>query len=212
MGASSRAPGVLLVTDSRRLVPGAPAAERIAALARQARRAFAAGVDAIQVREDDLDGGPLFDLVAAIAPHGRVIVTDRADVAVAAGAAGVHLKSDGPDPERVRALLAPSMTLSRAVHSAEEAAAFGASSSLDWLLAGTVFETVSKPGRPALGASGLRTLARASRRPVVAIGGITPASAPAAYAAGARGVAAIGAFLAEISREYVDSLRDRSLE
>lgn len=212
MGASSRAPAVLLVTDSRRLVPGAPVPDRIAALERQARRAFAAGVDAVQVREGDLDGGVLFDLVARIVPLGRVIVTSRADVAVAAGAAGVHLKSDDPGPERVRVLLAPSMTLSRAVHSAGEAGTFGASPALDWLLAGTVFETVSKPGRPALGVSGLRTLAQASGRPVIAIGGVNHANAAGAYAAGARGIAAVGLFLGDISREYVDSLRDRSLE
>jgi len=212
MDASSRAPRVVLVTDSLRLAPGASVPERMAALERQARRAFAAGVDAIQIREGDLDGGPLFDLTRALAALGRVIVTDRADVAVAAGASGVHLKSDGPDPARVRGMLQGRMTLSRAVHAADEAARFGADGPLDWLLAGTVFETVSKPGRAPLGVEGLRTLARASALPIVAIGGATVENARDLRAAGAWGVAGIGAFLGEISREYVDRLRDRSLE
>ncbi|MEX2270885.1 MAG: thiamine phosphate synthase [Vicinamibacterales bacterium] len=205
-------PRVLLVTDSRRLVPGAAIDARLHALERQAREAFAAGVDAVQIRERDLDGAALFDLTRAIAALGRVVVTDRVDVAVAAGASGVHLRADGPEPARVRPLLAPGMTLSRAVHDAAEAARFGGDAALDWLIAGPAFETESKPGRAPLGPDGVRTIARASRLPVVAIGGVTPANARDLLAAGAAGVAAIGLFLSPPAREDVDSLRDRSLE
>lgn len=214
MDASSRAaaPRVLLVTDGRRLAPGAPGAARAAALTRQALAAFEAGVDAVQIREPDLDGRDLFALTAVIARHGRAIVTDRADVAIAAGAAGVHLRGDGPEPSRVRAILPRGMTLSRAVHDEAEAARCGADASLDWLLAGTAFSTASKPGRRPLGAAGVRTLARASALPIVAIGGVTAANAPDLLAAGAAGVAAIGVFLGAITREYVDRLRERSLE
>lgn len=209
---SRRPPRVLLVTDSRRLVPRGSVSDRITALERQARDAFAAGVDAVQIREPDLEGGALLALVRAIAALGRVIVTERADVAIAAGAAGVHLKGPGPEPARVRAILPAPMTLSRAVHDVEEAARAGGDPSLDWLVAGTVFETVSKPGRSPLGPAGLRTLARASGLPVVAIGGITLENAAEARAAGAAGVAAIGLFLGRIPTEYVDRLRERSLE
>lgn len=209
---SADAPRVLLITDSLRLVRGGSIAERIEALARQARDAFAAGVDAVQIRERDLDGGALFDLTRALAPLGRTLVTDRADVAIAAGAAGVHLRADGPAPARVRALLPPSMSLSRAVHDPDEAARFGADVALDWLVAGTAFETASKPGRAPLGAAGVRTIARASARPVVAVGGITPASARELRGAGVAGVAAIGIFLGRITAESVDRLRDASLE
>lgn len=214
MGASSRAaaPRVLLVTDSRRLAPGAAPPARIAALVRQARAAFTAGVDAVQIREPDLDGRDLFELASILAQHGRAIVTDRADIAIAAGASGVHLKGDGPDPSRVRAILPPGMTLSRAIHDEREAARYGADPALDWLLAGTAFSTSSKPGRRPLGEPGMHTLARASGLPIVAIGGVTAANAPGLVAAGAAGVAGIGLFLGEITREYVDRLRERSLE
>jgi thiamine-phosphate pyrophosphorylase len=203
---------VLLVTDSKRLVPGASVAARIEALVDQSRRAFAAGVDAVQIRESDLDGAILFDLARRLAALGPVIVTDRADVAIAARAAGVHLKSDGPDPARVRALLPAGMSLSRAVHTLDETRRFGSDAALDWLLAGTAFATASKPGMTPLGLEGISAIARASGLPVIAIGGITGANAAAVRAAGASGVAGIGIFTGQISAEYVDRLRKRSLE
>ena len=206
------APSVLLVTDSRRLVPGGTPAARVDALVRQAREAFAAGVDAIHLREPDLDTASLFAAACAMAPLGRLIVGDRADVAMAAGAAGVHLRGDGPPPARVRALIGPTLTLSRAVHAAQEARQWGGDEALDWLVAGTVFETASKPGRAIIGLAGLAAIAGASRLPVVAIGGVTDGNAPAARAAGARGVAGIGLFLPPIRPDHVDRLRERSLE
>jgi thiamine-phosphate diphosphorylase len=202
---------VIFVTDSRRL-GAATIAERAGALIELARRAFTAGVDAVQIREPDFDGRLLFDTTRAIAALGPTIVTARADIAVAAGASGVHLKSDGPDPARVRAILPRHMTLSRAVHTVEEAARWGREAGLDWIVAGTVFETASKPGHAALGEEGLRAIVRESRLPVVGIGGITAGTAARARGAGAAGVAAIGPFLGSLSAEYVDSLRDRSLE
>lgn len=202
-------PRVLLVTAGHRLAPGVSVAERIARLERQAREAFAAGVDAVQIREEDLDAGALLDLAGAIAALGRVIVTDRADVAVAAGASGVHLKSAGPEGARVRAILPAHMTLSRAVHGAGEAARAGAGGALDWVLAGTAFASVSKPGRAPLGAAGLRAIVQASSVPAVAIGGVTPENAHELLAAGAAGVAGIGLFLAGITPEHVDRLRLR---
>lgn len=205
-------PRVILVTDGRRLAPDGRAADRVAALVAQARGAFAAGVDAVQIREPDLDGGALYELTRAIAALGPAIVTARADIAIAAGAAGVHLKADGPDARRVRALLPPRMTLSRAVHGPSEAARHAAGGAIDWFLAGTAFETASKPGREPLGEAGLRAIARASMVPIVAIGGITSETAALARAAGAAGVAAIGLFLREIEPEHVDRLRVRSLE
>jgi thiamine-phosphate pyrophosphorylase len=210
-GAASRAavPRVLVVTAGHRLAPGVSVAERIARLERQAREAFAAGVDAIQIREDDLEGGALLELAAAVAALGRTIVTDRADVAVASGASGVHLKSAGPETARVRAILPAHMTLSRAVHGPDEAARAGADGALDWMLAGTAFASVSKPGRAPLGAAGMRAIARVSPVPVVAIGGVTAGNARDLLAAGAAGVAGIGLFLAGITREHVDRLRLR---
>jgi thiamine-phosphate diphosphorylase len=201
-------PRVLLVTDSRRLVPQGTVAARMRAILAQAREAFAAGVDAVQIRESDLDGGALLELACAVAALGPAIVTDRLDVALAANASGVHLRADGVEPCRARVLLRPGMTLSRAVHHADEAGAYGADDALDWLVAGPAFETDSKPGRAPLGVPGLREIARASRLPVLAIGGVTPSNVRDVHAAGAAGVAGIGAFLPPIRRAYVDRLRD----
>jgi thiamine-phosphate diphosphorylase len=206
-GARATVPRVVLVTAGHRLTPGAPVAARLRALERQARDAFAAGVDAVQIREDDLEGGALLELTLAIGALGRAIVTDRVDVAVAAGASGVHLKRTGPDAARVRAILPGRMTLSRAVHTAGEAARAG--EALDWLLAGTAFASASKPGRAPLGVEGVRRLAQASRLPVVAVGGVTADNACALVEAGAAGVAGIGLFLASITAEHVDRLRPR---
>lgn len=210
---SSRSvPRVLLVTDSRRLVPGGTVADRITALERQAREAFVAGVDAVQLRENDLDAAALLRVARALSALGRLIVTERADVAIAAGASGVHLRADGPEPSRVRAILPPHMTLSRAIHDEDEARRFGRDAALDWLLAGTAFETTSKPGRAPLGAAGVRRLAQLAGRPVIAIGGVTVANARELREAGAAGVAGIGLFAGAIPPEYVDRLRERSLE
>lgn len=205
-------PGVLLITDCRRLAPGGSLTARLDALVRQAREATAAGVDAVLLRERWADGGFLFRAAAAMAPLCRLIVSDRADVALAAKARGVHLRADGPPPARVRGLIGPDLTLSRAVHDEDEARRWGGDSSLDWLMAGTAFETASKPGRAPLGREGLSRLVRASRAPVMAVGGITAATAPAALASGAAGVAAIGALMPPIDGDFVDRLRERSLE
>ncbi|MDQ3168982.1 MAG: thiamine phosphate synthase [Acidobacteriota bacterium] len=207
-----RVPRILLVTDSRRLVPDGSALQRIDALERQAREAFAAGVDAIQLREPGLSGADLLAAARALAALGPVIVNDRADIALASGASGVHLRADGPKPHRVRALVGPSLTLSRAVHSAADAAVWEADGPLDWLIAGTVFESASKPGRAPMGVDGLAAIVHASQVPVVAIGGITGANSHAVFDAGAAGIAAIALFLSPIRAEHVDRLRDRSLE
>jgi len=89
-----------LVTDRRRLCPDADSfAAARACLVEQARRAAAAGVDLIQIRERDLESAALAALVAEVVAvtresSTRVVVNDRIDVALAAGADGVHLRGD----------------------------------------------------------------------------------------------------------------------
>lgn len=205
-------PRVLLVTDSRRLLPGGAPGARIEALAAQVRDAAAAGVDAVLLREPWADGGFLFAAAVALVPLCRLIVGERVDVALAAKAWGVHLRGDGPPPGRVRSLIGQDLSLSRAIHDAGEARQWGAEASLDWLMAGPAFETASKPGKAPLGRDGLRRLVQASGLPILAIGGIDASTAAIARSAGARGVGAIGALLPPIGRDYVDRLRERSLE
>jgi thiamine-phosphate pyrophosphorylase len=146
---------------------------------------------AIHLRGHGVPAAALWQLAQAIRPAqeasgGWLVVNDRLDVALAVGAQGAQLGQ--------RALLlrdarraAPSLRLGVSVHSlaqAQEAA--GA----DWWLAGHLFATDSHPGQPPLGLSLLHQLAPLGV-PIIAIGGITPARAAAARAAGAYGVAAI---------------------
>ncbi len=197
-----RSPIFCLVTDRRRLADASLPSTGEDALVRQVRWAAASGVDLVQIRERDLPGAQLETLVARCveAARGtptRVLVNERVDVAVAAGAAGVHLPGTGPEAARLRPVVPPSFVIGRSVHSAGEAAAAEARGGLDYLILGTIFPTASKPGldRPA----GLDELARAAtacRLPVLAIGGVTHATIPAVAQAGAAGIAAIGLFAA----------------
>ena len=156
-----------------------------------------AGIDVIQIRERELEAAALFALVSEVVSRApastRVVVNDRVDVAVAAGASGVHLRSDGPAATRVRSIGPAGWIVGRSVHTLEEiAAAAGA----DYLIFGTVFSTASKPPDSTIaGLDGLRAASAASTVPVLAIGGITPERIAACREAGAAGIAAIGAFL-----------------
>jgi thiamine-phosphate diphosphorylase len=193
------APCLYLVTDRRLVAPGARTiAAELRALEAWIDRAVGAGVDVVQIRERDLDAARLADLAAAVRVRARgtrtrVLVNDRADVALAARADGVHVRADGPALARVRALGPRRWIIGRSVHSLTEVRSH---QSADYLLFGMVFPSATKGrGAPAQGLPALRRAAAASRTPVLAIGGMTVARARAAIAAGAAGVAAIGLFL-----------------
>ena len=121
-----------------------------------------------------------------------MVVNDRLDVALASGAGGVHLGADSISVDAARRLAPPGFAIGRSVHSVEEAiAAEGA----DYLFAGTVFPSASKPQATRwLGVDGLRAIVRTVRAPVLAIGGINGERIDAIAAAGAAGFAAIGLF------------------
>lgn len=186
-------PVICLITDRTRGPGGADGTvERVAWAAR-------AGVHLVQVRERDLDGGPLTALVrrcveAVRGSRARVLVNDRLDVALAAGAHGVHLRADSMPASRVRALCPPGFVVGRSVHARAEAVEAVAGGGLDYLMFGTVFPTLSKPGRAPAGPSSLADVAAASGVPVLAVGGISPDNLGEVAAAGAAGFAAIGLF------------------
>ncbi|MEP7309913.1 MAG: thiamine phosphate synthase [Acidobacteriota bacterium] len=193
-------PTICLVTDRRRLLGADASFEAVRrGLADMARDAVRAGVDLIQVREFGLETAQLVDLVQVIveiahAASTRVVVNDRLDVALACGADGVHLRADSPAPRLVRRIVPDRFLVGRSVHQLEEAREHAAAA--DYLVAGTVFPTSSKPSTAAcLGAGGLEAIVRAVRVPVLAIGGIALDRVAAVAAAGAAGIAAIGLFL-----------------
>ena len=195
-----------LVTDRRRFATG----ER--GLLDQVRQAADAGVDVVQVRERDLNAAALAELVGRIihvtrGSRTRVLVNDRVDVALAAGADGVHLRHDSVPVSAARQLAAPGWLIGRSVHSTEELLAAG---SADYVIAGTVFRTSSKPADVRLlGLDGLRSLVSASPVPVLAIGGLTLERVGDVAAAGAAGVAAIGLFLQDPLKDLVADARRR---
>jgi len=181
-----------MITDRRRFGNGG-----MAALVAQVRAAAAAGVQLVQLRERDLDGRELFDLavrvVAAVAGTStRVVINDRLDVALAAGAHGVHLRASSFPPARVRRLAPPGFLIGQSVHSA--AAATACTQGADYLLFGNVFETTSKMGKPAAGLVQLAAVVRSTPLPVLAVGGVALERVPQILAAGAAGVAGISFF------------------
>lgn len=179
------------ITDRRALAPH-PAEQRQALLDHVAAAA-AAGANFIQLREKDLDGAELLALaraaLARIGPHPcRLLLNDRLDLALAAGAAGVHLPADGLPVAVVRAAVPPGFFLTVSCHSVAAVAA-AAAAGADACLLAPVFPTPSKPGQPGLGLEVLR--AAAARAPVWALGGVNAQNAELCRAAGAAGVAGI---------------------
>jgi thiamine-phosphate diphosphorylase len=197
-------PLVCLVTNRHALAPDARTQhDEFAALEAQCDEAADAGVDFIQLRERDLEAADLQRLTSRLlsVTRGRtkLIVNDRADVARAAGADGVHLRGDGPPVAVVRQLAPPGWTIGRSIHStaeAREAGEAGSAGAADYLVFGTVFPSRSKSsGAPAAGVAALAAAAAASTVPVLAIGGVTSENAARCREAGAAGVAAIEMFL-----------------
>lgn len=188
-----------LVTDRRRLARGAASPEAArACLLDQVRYAVDAGVDLIQVRERDLDAVDLSALVRDIVgltrgTATRVVVNDRLDVAIACNADGVHLRGDSIAPASARRLAPSRFLIARSVHTVDEAVRM---TDADYLIAGTVFRSASKPGDgPLLGLAGLKAIVDAVSVPVLAIGGISADRIGEICVAGASGLAAIGLFM-----------------
>jgi thiamine-phosphate pyrophosphorylase len=190
---------VCLVTDRRRL---APRTDSIDDQVRELSEWLAdapGNVDLVQIRERDLDAARLFALAAQLlvlcrGTSTKVVLNTRADVARAVGADGVHLRADGLPADRVRAYGPDGWMLGSSVHTPREARL---AAGVDYLIFGTVFASLSKPGAPLQGIEGLRAAVRETLCPVLAIGGLTPNRAAECRAAGAAGVAAIGPFLPE---------------
>lgn len=198
--AQSGLPLLCLVTDRKRF-HGAETAAACDAVAGQAEEAAEAGIDLLQVREPDLDDVTLLRLVervcgAVVGSRTRVVVNDRSDIALAAGAHGVHLREASYEAGRARALLGASALIGRSVHDAPAARVLDAAGVVDYLIFGTVFTTLSKPsGHPVAGLDALSGVVRVCRRPVLAIGGVTADNVADVARTGAAGVAAIGLFL-----------------
>ena len=152
----------------------------------------------VQVRDPGAKAGALVEtaraLVAALAPFGvPLIVNDRPDVALAAGAAGVHLGQDDLPVAAARAILGPDAIIGLSITHVDQAADV-AWDLVDHVGAGPVFATATKAdAAPPLGLAGLAEVCARALKPVVAIGGIDLSRAPSCLHAGAAGVAIVSA-------------------
>jgi thiamine-phosphate pyrophosphorylase len=162
------------------------------------RAAVLGGATMVQVRGKDASVRDLVSLTRALTAELAVpvLVNDRVDVALVAGAAGAHLGQDDLPLDAVRAHVPAGFILGISVGSPSEAERVRSSPADYWSI-GPCFATTNKPdaGQP-LGADGFAALARlAPEVPVIGIGGITAANAAAIARAGAVGVAVIHAVL-----------------
>jgi thiamine-phosphate pyrophosphorylase len=122
-----------------------------------------------------------------------VLVSARADLALAAGAAGVHLPERDLPVAGARRLLGPDRLVGRSVHSVE-AAVRAEAEGADYVVFGSVFASTTHPGQAVAGLAALQQVAAAVRIPVLAIGGVDAGRIGACLAAGAAGFAAIRYF------------------
>ena len=167
-------------------------------LERIAEAVFAGGCRWFSLREKDLPPAERRLLLSRLMAIGRdwgatVGVHDDVETAALSGAGAVHLPTGG-NPAAARARLAEALIGVSAHSPAEAAAAFAAGA--DYVTASPVFATASKPGYgPVLDAGGLASIVAAAPGPVVALGGIGARNAAACLAAGAAGVAVMGAIM-----------------
>jgi thiamine-phosphate pyrophosphorylase len=208
------------ITDRKRF-PG-DETERRRALLDKIAEAARQGVNFIQLREKDLTGAELESLARRAAKiikdssfldkgkvrhTTRLLINSRSDVAIACGADGVHLPGNDLSPHDVREIWGRNSNpiVSVATHSAddvEKARARGG----DYAIFAPVFEKKGDPSSHPSGLVGLRQACRA-KIPVLALGGITLANAPACCEAGAAGIAAIGLFQENDVAEVIAKLR-----
>ena len=154
----------------------------------------------VQIREKSLPARVLYDLAAQAAEitrgsNTRLLVNDRADIALAAGADGVHLTARSLPADVVRNICGPDFLIGVSTHSLAEARAAQVAGA-DFVVFGPIFDTESKRafGEPQ-GLDKLREVTMAlGDFPVLAIGGITNENIAACVSAGASGIAGISLF------------------
>jgi thiamine-phosphate pyrophosphorylase len=186
-------PKLYPITD--RLLSGLSHAEQVARLCE-------GGATFVQIREKHLSPREFYReaeaaLKVARSFGAKLVVNDRADIALAVGADGVHLGQDDMPPAAARALMGEAAVLGFSTHGVEQAAE-AAGLPVDYVAIGPVFATSSKEKPdPLVGLEGVRRVRAATGAlPLVAIGGISPETARAVLQAGADSVAVIGALVA----------------
>lgn len=178
---------VCVITD-----PGAPLP-----VIEQARAGARGGAWAVQLRDKTASDALLHALAVALLPEMealgvRLIVNDRIEVALSAGAHGLHIGQGDGDPAQARARLGPGRILGLSVET--PAQALRTPGCIDYVGAGPVRATATKPDHAApVGMAGLARIVAGVNVPAIAIGGLGPGDAAALRAAGAVGLAVVTA-------------------
>ncbi|MGH9805147.1 MAG: thiamine phosphate synthase [Candidatus Acidiferrales bacterium] len=165
-----------------------------------ARLLSEAGVRWVQLRSKRATSALLLEetrrLLAVLPAETRLVVNDRADVALLAGAAGVHVGQDDLPASEARKILGPQKLIGLSTHTPEQVEA-ARQEPVDYVAVGPIFSTSTKSDtQPVIGLEGLRQARRLTEKPLVAIGGITAGNAAAVLAAGADAVAVISGWQA----------------
>jgi len=158
---------------------------------------LAGGCRLVQLREKTMPLDELLALARQLARQcreadARFIVNDRADLALACGADGLHVGQDDLPAHEARALLRPGMILGVSTHDPEQARRATADGA-DYVAVGSIFPTTTKAGFQLVGPDLIRRVRPEVSVPIVGIGGITPDNAAAVLEAGADAVAVISA-------------------
>jgi thiamine-phosphate pyrophosphorylase len=199
-------PPLLVITDRQ---------QAASSLADVAAAALAGGCRWISLREKDLPASEQIAWAEKLLPLAHRFsarFTIHGEVAAASIVDGVHLP-EGGDVRAARDRLGREKLIGLSVHTPAQAAAAD-TSALDYLIAGPVYESVSKPGYgPAIRPKGLSEFVRATTLPVIAIGGIDAANIAEVMQAGAAGVAVMGGVMRAFDpvrtvRELIATLKD----
>lgn len=203
-------PGKILCVVTDRTIfdtGGAPPEPR---LIDAVRGAVSGGANMVQLRERGLAGRDLLSLALELRriTHDRalLIVNERVDIAIASGADGVQLGEQSMSISAAKYVCGDRLLIGRSVHDT-----YGAQDAerddADFLIAGTIFASRSHPGMGAAGTALISEITGNVSTPTLGIGGVTPSNAAGVIAAGATGVAVIGAILDSTNpREAAEAL------
>jgi thiamine-phosphate diphosphorylase len=179
------------------------------------QQACLAGIDAIQIRERTMEAKDLYELIAKLHPIAAACgvslhINERFDIALSSGIAGIHFPEKGLSPT-IAKQIKTSLLIGCSVHSLEKALQ-KEDEGADQVFFGPIYPTATKPH--AQGLDRLHIVASRLTIPVIAIGGITPHRAGECVAAGAKGVAAIGAYCVEevktVIKEFYEKIVSHS--
>ncbi len=185
-----------------------PAAARMFAAAEQLA---AAGCALLQYRNKSGNARQMLDeareLKARLRATVKLIMNDRADLCLAAGFDGLHIGQDDLSPESARRIIGPTRWLGVSTHNPEQLAEADKTSA-EYVAIGPIFATISKANPdPVVGLEGIRRARELTRKPLVAIGGITRANARSVIDAGADAVAVISDLIRDPSKSAEEFLR-----